>query len=500
MTQKLLKNYHLKNRLAVGFALLVFFSSLINSSLNYYENKNILYENIDKMLKNSTLTANLLLGEDFHNRAISNKSIDKEEDLSNILLLSKFTNNTDVEYIYSMVQKDGQIYFTTSSATKKEIENNNMTSYFDCYDEATPVLLNILKSNTIKYEESTDKWGTFRTVFIPFITKNGNKYIVGADIKIDFIQKNLDKYIQKIFIAQSVILFLLIILGIFFIKISKKEIFDINQIKKELEKKVKEKTQELVNLNNLLEKRVDKEIKENLKKTQQLLNQSKLAQMGDMINMIAHQWRQPLNAISASSINLSLLSSMGMLEDSKIQESSEFIENQTQKMSQTINTFMNFGKPAKESKEFILSHTVEAIMQIMGTQLANHNIEVNVKSKDDDISLVGFEDLLEQVIINLLSNARDAFEELDIENKKIDITIDIKNSIPIIIIEDNAGGIPQEIQNKIFNPYFTTKEQGKGTGIGLYMSMDIMKKSFGGDLVYSAIKGGSEFEVVCGKR
>jgi len=239
------------------------------------------------------------------------------------------------------------------------------------------------------------------------------------------------------------------------------------------------------------------EIKE---KEQQLLQQSKLAQMGDMMSMIAHQWRQPLNAISASSINLSLMSSMGMLEDEKLQESSKFIQDQTQKMSQTIDTFMNFVKPAKESKEFTLSHTVEAIIHIMGIQLANHNIKVNIVSKDDDISLIGFEDLLEQVIINLLSNARDAFEELDIENKKIDITIDTKNSIPIIIIEDNAGGIPKEIQNKIFNPYFTTKEQGKGTGIGLYMSMDIMKKSFGGDLVYSAVEGGSRFELVCGEK
>jgi len=234
-------------------------------------------------------------------------------------------------------------------------------------------------------------------------------------------------------------------------------------------------------------------------KEQQLLQQSKLAQMGDMVSMIAHQWRQPLNAISASSINLSLLSSMEMLEDAKVQENSEFIQEQTQKMSQTIDTFMNFVKPAKESKEFKLTHTVDSIMQIMGTQLVNHNVKVNIESKNEDISLIGFEDLLEQVIINLLANARDAFEELKIEEKYINITIDSENNIPIITIEDNAGGIPQDIQEKIFNPYFTTKEQGKGTGIGLYMSMDIMKKSFDGDLVYSATEDGSRFEIICGR-
>ena len=159
---------------------------------------------------------------------------------------------------------------------------------------------------------------------------------------------------------------------------------------------------------------------------------------------------------------------------------------------------MNFVKPAKKSKEFKLSHTVEAIMQIMGTQLVNHNIKVNIESKNENISIIGYEDLLEEVIINILSNARDAFEEQTTQEKFINITIYKKDNMPIITIEDNAGGIPQDIQDKIFNPYFTTKEKGKGTGIGLYMSIDIMKKSFGGDLVYSATDGGSCFKIICG--
>ncbi len=245
------------------------------------------------------------------------------------------------------------------------------------------------------------------------------------------------------------------------------------------------------------QERVDREIQKNKEQDKQLLQQSKQAQMGEMIGMIAHQWRQPLNAISATGINLSLLSSMKMLEDEKIQESSEFIQEQCQKMSETIDTFMNFVKPEKESKPFKLLHTIEAIMQIMRTQLVNHNIDVNIEITDENISLVGHENLLEQVIINLLSNARDAFEEQEMTGKFINIAIDIKNNIPIITIEDNAGGVPQEIEDKIFNPYFTTKEQGKGTGIGLYMSMDIMKKSFGGSLVHIPTNGGSIFKIIC---
>jgi len=234
-------------------------------------------------------------------------------------------------------------------------------------------------------------------------------------------------------------------------------------------------------------------------KDKAILQQSKQAQMGEMIGMIAHQWRQPLNAISATSINLSLLAGMGMLEDEKLQEDSGFIQDQCQKMSETIDTFMNFVKPTRESQKFKLSHSVDAIKQIIGTQLRNHNIEINTVVSED-IEVEGHEDLLEQVIINILSNARDAFlEQEDNNNKFINIEIYREENIPIIAIEDNAGGIPEEIQNKIFNPYFTTKEQGKGTGIGLYMSLDIMKKSFSGDLKYSLTKNGSKFKIILPK-
>jgi len=240
------------------------------------------------------------------------------------------------------------------------------------------------------------------------------------------------------------------------------------------------------------------ELKRNIQREKVIQNQGKLAQMGEMISMIAHQWRQPLNAISASSINLSLLSSMKMLDDSKIQEDSEFIQNQCQKMSETIETFMNFIKPSKEQKDFNVSHSLNAIFSIISTQFKNKNIDINISDYDKNITIFGYEDLFEQVIINILSNARDAFDEIELDNKFIKITIFKKDEVTIINIEDNAGGIPKDIIDKIFNPFFTTKEQGKGTGIGLYMSLDIMRKSFKGDLKYSATNDGSCFRIICG--
>ena len=237
--------------------------------------------------------------------------------------------------------------------------------------------------------------------------------------------------------------------------------------------------------------------KSKLVEKDKLINQNnKLMQMGEMVGMIAHQWRQPLNSLSATAINISLLSMMGELTQEEIDENTHFIQDQCQSMSDTIDTFMNFVKPAKSTKPFRLADTVESIMKIIGTQLVNHNIKIDVSTTSKDISVVGHEDLLEQVLLNLLTNARDAFESLETPTKKISMTIDMYKDSPRITFEDNAGGVNKEIRDKIFNPYFTTKEQGKGTGLGLYMSLDIMQKSFSGDLLYQSIEGGSHFELL----
>ena len=233
-------------------------------------------------------------------------------------------------------------------------------------------------------------------------------------------------------------------------------------------------------------------------KERQFLQQSKLVQMGDMVSMIAHQWRQPLNAISAASIKLSMKSEMGLLENDYLQETTVFIQQKTQEMSSIINTFMNFVKPSKTLQKFKFEHTLNEIMNIMGEQLKNHNIDVEILIQEKDIAIVGHEDLLEQVVINLLSNARDAFDTIKRNVKWIKIVISKENDVASICIEDNAGGIPSQIADKIFNPYFTTK--AKGTGIGLYMSLEIMRKSFKGDLRYFATEEGSRFVLTFNRR
>jgi len=282
------------------------------------------------------------------------------------------------------------------------------------------------------------------------------------------------------------------------LKVSQIEIQEKNLKLLQINKELKKNESKIKEMNDNLTIQIEEAVQKNLIKDKQLLQQSKLAQMGDMVSMIAHQWRQPLNAISASSINLSLLSSMSALEDSKIQEDTAFVQNQCQKMSKTIDTFMNFVKPSKESKQFYFKDTVNSIVNIMGSQLSNHDIKVEIDIIDENISTIGQENLLEQVIINIISNARDTFEDINIENKFIKIKVTSQDNKPLITIEDNAGGIPQDIREKIFNPYFTTKEQGKGTGIGLYMSIDIMQKSFQGNILHVSVDNGSKFEIIFG--
>ncbi len=227
-----------------------------------------------------------------------------------------------------------------------------------------------------------------------------------------------------------------------------------------------------------------------------LIQQSKLAQMGEMIGNIAHQWRQPLTAISSASTDLKIKKELEILSDEILISNLDSIIERTQKMSETINDFMNFFKPTKESIKFNLSELIKKSYSMIESQLINKDIKVIFEL--EEIEMTGYKNELEQVVINILSNAKDAFEDLKFSKqrqKEIKIqTKDKKHKIKIII-EDNAGGVPEKIRDKIFNSYFSTKEEGKGTGIGLYMCKNIIEKSFDGKIELDVIDNKSIFTI-----
>lgn len=212
-----------------------------------------------------------------------------------------------------------------------------------------------------------------------------------------------------------------------------------------------------------------------------LVQQSKLAAMGEMIGHIAHQWRQPLNVMNMTTLDLKFKQELGSLSDEKLRSALEVIESLSDQMSNTINDFMNFYKPNKDKKDFCLYETVLYATQIVNVQLQNFGISLSLNI-DPSLKVHGLANELQQVILNLLGNAKDAFVNKPIEPKQICLVAWKSEEGLFLGMEDNAGGIDEGLLERIFEPYFTTKGKMQGSGIGLYICSMIMRESFGGSI------------------
>ncbi|GHV03578.1 hypothetical protein AGMMS50229_03110 [Campylobacterota bacterium] len=226
-----------------------------------------------------------------------------------------------------------------------------------------------------------------------------------------------------------------------------------------------------------------------------LIQQSKMAAMGEMIGAIAHQWRQPLNSIGLYVQDILDAHRFGELDEAYISDVVEKTMQQLQFMSNTINDFRNFYKPDKIIGEFDLSKVVQDALRLVSLQFQNNSIEVNYEVPSEPLWCKGYENELGQAILNLLSNAKDALLGSARENRKITILLSRVGSEARLEIGDNGGGIVEANIDRIFEPYFTTKEQGKGTGIGLYMSKMIVEESMQGQLSARNIPGGACFTI-----
>jgi signal transduction histidine kinase len=223
-----------------------------------------------------------------------------------------------------------------------------------------------------------------------------------------------------------------------------------------------------------LEEKVAKAVEYNRQKDQQMLEQSRLAQMGEMISMIAHQWRQPLSAITATTGTMTLKIQLDQFDAKGMQEEIQKINTYVQYLSTTISDFRNFFKPDKEKHTTSLHEIVHRSIQIIGSLLESEGIrlELFLESKTEFIS---YPNELQQVVINLLKNAKDVFNEKEISTPRIFIkTVTLDNEVQLSV-SDNAGGISDANLQYIFDPYFTTKEKRDGTGLGLYMSKLIVE-------------------------
>ncbi len=265
----------------------------------------------------------------------------------------------------------------------------------------------------------------------------------------------------------------------------------IKNFNNELERKVEEKTQELRQINEQLEKLVEQKVEEIVQKDRILAIQSKQAIMGEMITMIAHQWRQPLNTLTLQISNLQLRRLMGEIVDiEEYDKTLEQISRTITYLSETIDDFQTFFHPDRELSKADLKELIERALNFVKPRLKGKNIDIELHVKEG-IELNVYVNELIQVLLNILNNAIDALLECGKEQKKIIIKAEAKEYIRIYI-QDTACGIDSEIIDRLFEPYFSTKGKN-GTGLGLYMSQMIMQKQFGGDIRVESSQQGSTF-------
>jgi len=244
---------------------------------------------------------------------------------------------------------------------------------------------------------------------------------------------------------------------------------------------------ELTRINASLEERVEKEVAYNRQKDKQMLEQSRLAQMGEMLSMIAHQWRQPLSAISATTGSMNLHMQLEKYDEIYFMESIDKINTYTQHLSTTITDFRNFFKPDKKKSLSNLNNVVMGSLNIIGSSLQSQGIKIETRLESTE-EIYTYPNELMQVLLNIIKNAQDVFMEkamypsAKIKEPRIVIETQTLEDEIQLIIKDNAGGISQENFAYVFDPYFTTKEKCDGTGLGLYMSKMIVEDHCNGKL------------------
>lgn len=251
--------------------------------------------------------------------------------------------------------------------------------------------------------------------------------------------------------------------------------------------------QELDDLNQDLAERIEIEVnlsKANQKRYEQ---QAKMAAMGEMMDAVAHQWKQPLNALSMMSDLMLSDFDDGLVDKEYIQNLTNDTQVQIEHMVNTLNEFRNFFRTKDTKESFGIKRCVQSVMLLVNDEFLKNNINIEILN-ENEMLINGNENEFKHLILNIINNAKDAFNERNIPQRDIKIDFYKESESLHVDIADNAGGIPKNVIDDIFKPEVTTKAEGKGTGIGLYMSMQIAQK-LGGSLSVKNIDNGACFKL-----
>ncbi|RXK07038.1 sensor histidine kinase [Halarcobacter bivalviorum] len=373
--------------------------------------------------------------------------IEKEEFLNNLKMFSSSKKN----YFFVIDYKNEKVYLNEEySYDKDEIYSLNIglinriveeTKNGNSFIEYTPKIKeeNSLNNLKISYVKDFSQWGWI--IGTGFYINDLNEQL---EQKKEFLLQKKEYMLKEFFFICAVMLLLTLLFSLYLSKLL---------------------TEKFTKYKNSLRE-----------KEKYLMQQSKMAAMGEMLSNIAHQWRQPLSVIRSIATGMKMQNDMNMLDKNSFDKNMELLNVSTEYLSQTIEDFRNFLKP-NESKSFITYKLLEEkIDKILNLTLKNYDIKLTL-DLSEELYLVEVDNILLQAMINIINNSKDAFLANEFSYKKyINIEIYEKDEKVIILIADNAGGISEKIIDRIFEPYFTTKHQSVGTGIGLYIVREIVTK------------------------
>ena len=304
--------------------------------------------------------------------------------------------------------------------------------------------------------------------------------LINYDLSLAINEKHNTDKVFKIIVIFSIISIFIVFL--FSIILSSFIINHFKQLHNSLEEKIKDKTKELQRLNNSLEIKISREVSQNRKKDIIMFQQARFASLGEMLNNIAHQWRQPLGSITMIIQSFQTKMSLGKLTPTFVDEKVNDALLLANNMSNTLEDFKNFFSPNKIKSEFSIKNCIEHSIELSKYLLNQENIIVILKVRKD-MEIHSYYNELSHVFLNLIANSKDALcSNVNKNDRIIKIIVNKFKKHLVINVIDNGGGIPQNVLPKVFEPYYTTKYKSAGTGIGLYMSKQIIEKHMFGEI------------------
>jgi len=362
--------------------------------------------------------------------------------------------------------------------------------------------------NSNLYKEYILKNHTYKQIKFNSVEQGNNIGIYGTTQKLHwhvFVRESYDflfKSFNNLLLIIGYFIFLLILLSIYFsIKLFNSILKPLDILVSNMNNMAHDKYSkdiqrtDYIELDNLLEnfifmqekvknreRKIFSEIEKNREKDIQLFEQSKMASMGEMIGNIAHQWRQPLSIISTAATGMQMQKEYDVLTNDSFEDICKMINTQAQYLSKTIDDFKNFIKGERILETYDLKECMESFIELVTPTAKSHNLNL-ILNFEEDITLNGYPNELKQCLINIFNNAKDALMDLEDKDKLLFITTSKKKNHVSIDIKDSAGGIPESILLKIFDPYFTTKHKSKGTGLGLHILYRIIVDGMKGSIL-----------------